>query len=127
MQGAFKPPHTYEYVLVCNLVVIENWKVSRRFLAVRTCFETKSNVQMLLADFSTLKMEAIRSSETSVHTRSTRHHIPEDGILIFKQFKIVIIGTNVLLLLLLLLLLLFQASGLSNLNIAATFTPPIST
>jgi hypothetical protein len=33
------------------------------------------------ADFSTLKMEAIRSSETSVHTRSTRRHIPEDGIL----------------------------------------------
>jgi hypothetical protein len=34
-----------------------------------------------LADFSTLKMEAISSSETSVHTRSTRRHIPEDGIL----------------------------------------------
>jgi hypothetical protein len=34
-----------------------------------------------LADFSTLKMEAIYSSETSVHTRSTRRHIPEDGIL----------------------------------------------
>jgi hypothetical protein len=30
-----------------------------------------------LADFSTLKME-IRSSDTSVHTRSTRRHIPED-------------------------------------------------
>jgi hypothetical protein len=26
-------------------------------------------------------MEAIRSSETSVHTRSTQRHIPEDGIL----------------------------------------------
>jgi hypothetical protein len=34
-----------------------------------------------LADFSYLKMET-RSSETSVHfTGSTRHHIPEDGIL----------------------------------------------
>jgi hypothetical protein len=32
----------------------------------------------LLADFSILKMEAIRSSETSVHTRTTRRHIPED-------------------------------------------------
>jgi hypothetical protein len=34
-----------------------------------------------LADFSTLKMKAIRSSETSVHTRSTWHHIPEAGVL----------------------------------------------
>jgi hypothetical protein len=34
-----------------------------------------------LADFSTLKMEAILSSETSVYTRSTRCPIPEDGIL----------------------------------------------
>jgi hypothetical protein len=35
-----------------------------------------------LADFSTLKMEAIRSPETSVQfTRSTRRHFPEDGIL----------------------------------------------
>jgi hypothetical protein len=32
-------------------------------------------------DFSTLKMEAIRSSKTSVPTRSTRRHIPEDFIL----------------------------------------------
>jgi hypothetical protein len=29
----------------------------------------------------TLKMEAIRSLETSVVTRSTRRHIPEDDIL----------------------------------------------
>jgi hypothetical protein len=35
----------------------------------------------LLLDFSTLKMETIHSSETSVHTRSTRRHITEDGIL----------------------------------------------
>jgi hypothetical protein len=34
-----------------------------------------------LADFSTLNMEVIYSSETWAHTRSTRRHIPEDGIL----------------------------------------------
>jgi hypothetical protein len=34
-----------------------------------------------LADFSTLKMEVIHSSETLIYTRSTRRHIPEDGIL----------------------------------------------
>jgi hypothetical protein len=35
-----------------------------------------------IADFSNLKMEAIRSSETSVQsTTSTRRHTPEDGIL----------------------------------------------
>jgi hypothetical protein len=30
-----------------------------------------------IAEFSTLKMEAIRSSEMSVHIRSTRRHIPK--------------------------------------------------
>jgi hypothetical protein len=41
-----------------------------------------------LADFSTLKMEAKRFSETSVQfTRSTRRDIPEDGIL--HNFKII--------------------------------------
>jgi hypothetical protein len=34
-----------------------------------------------LADFSTLKMEALHSSEMMVYTRSTRRHIPEEGIL----------------------------------------------
>jgi hypothetical protein len=33
-----------------------------------------------LADVSTLKMEAICSAESSVHTRSTRRRIPEDDI-----------------------------------------------
>jgi hypothetical protein len=33
------------------------------------------------AAYSTMQMEAIRTSETSVHTRSTQRHIPEDGIL----------------------------------------------
>jgi hypothetical protein len=34
-----------------------------------------------LVDFSSLKMKAKHSFETSVHTRSTRRHIPEDVIL----------------------------------------------
>jgi hypothetical protein len=42
---------------------------------------TPAHAGSSLADFSTLKTEALRSSETSVHTRSTRRHIPEDGIL----------------------------------------------
>jgi hypothetical protein len=47
-----------------------------------------------LADFSTPKIEVIRSSETSVHTRYKRHHIPEDGIIhshsrdILRSYKI---------------------------------------
>jgi hypothetical protein len=38
-------------------------------------------LMILQTTYCTLKMEAIRSSETSVYTRSTRRHIPEDGIL----------------------------------------------
>jgi hypothetical protein len=50
------------------------------------------------ADFSTLKMEAIRSSEMSVYTRSTQRHIPEDGILHshrcenLKSYKYYVVG-----------------------------------
>jgi hypothetical protein len=58
-----------------------------------------------LADFSTLKMEAIRSSETS-HTRSTRRHIPEDSILqshprenlkSYKNFKCYVLTIRIIL------------------------------
>jgi hypothetical protein len=45
-----------------------------------------------LADLSTLKMEAIRSSETSVHTRSTRRHIPEDCILRLEYVAKILFG-----------------------------------
>jgi hypothetical protein len=45
-------------------------------------FEKNPQAGSSLADFSTLKIQAIRSCETSVHTRSTRRLIPEDGILL---------------------------------------------
>jgi hypothetical protein len=51
------------------------------FFDWRLSLKPPSRAGSSLADFSTLKMEAIRSSETWVHTRSTRRHIPEDGIL----------------------------------------------
>jgi hypothetical protein len=40
-----------------------------------------ANAGSSLADFSTLKMEGIRSSETSVRARFTRCYMPEDSIL----------------------------------------------
>jgi hypothetical protein len=46
-----------------------------------------------LADFSTLKIEAIRSSETLVLTRSTRHLIPDGSIL---QYIVWSLATSVL-------------------------------
>jgi hypothetical protein len=39
-----------------------------------------------LADFSTLKMEAMRSSETSVNTRPTQRHIPEEILHVWKMY-----------------------------------------
>jgi hypothetical protein len=40
-----------------------------------------ANAGASLANFATLKMAAIRSSETSFNTRPTQRHIPEDDIL----------------------------------------------
>jgi hypothetical protein len=56
----------------------------RRVDLVRTnvseeCMQPPARAGSCFADFSTLMMEAIRSSETSVHTRSTWRHIPEGG------------------------------------------------
>jgi hypothetical protein len=45
-----------------------------------------------LADFSTLKMVTIRSSETSVHALTTRRQIPEDDILQFGKLSVKIAG-----------------------------------
>jgi hypothetical protein len=59
------------YIAGCFRLVVQSAATcSRWFLACRFVLFS-----------STLKMEAIRSSGTLVYTRSTRRHIPEDGML----------------------------------------------
>jgi hypothetical protein len=53
----------------------------RIILRVSYMLQPPAHGGSLLADFYILKLETIRSSETSVYTISTRRHIPEDGIL----------------------------------------------
>jgi hypothetical protein len=83
-----------EYYSVSVSQYVYNSKIIIRFLhydllrplflaIIRDCVSEQPPAHAVssLADFSTLKMETIRSSELSIHTRSTRHHTPEDGFL----------------------------------------------
>jgi hypothetical protein len=54
--------------------------VNRRF-GVTYRLQPPAHAGSSLADFSTLKIGAIHFSETSVHTRTTRRHSPENGVL----------------------------------------------
>jgi hypothetical protein len=60
---------------------LQGRKIRERETSVSRWLQTATCSRWFLSDFFTLKMEAIRSFETSVHTGSTRCHIPEDGIL----------------------------------------------
>jgi hypothetical protein len=60
---------------------LQGRKINERGISMSRWQRTESVSRWFLMDFSIPKMEAIRYSETSVHTRYTRHHIPEDGIL----------------------------------------------
>jgi hypothetical protein len=56
-------------------------KIREGGTSVSRWLQTKSGSSLADFFYSTLKMEAIRSSETSDYTISTRRHIPEDGSL----------------------------------------------
>jgi hypothetical protein len=58
-------------------LILQGRKIRERGTSVSRWLRTAGSS---LADFSTLKIEAILSSETSVHARPTRRYIPEDGI-----------------------------------------------
>jgi hypothetical protein len=69
-------------VEVCRSCVNRRFGGTYRFhLQGRNIRSVCGHADSSLADISTLKMEAIRSSKTSVDTRSTQLHIPENGIL----------------------------------------------
>jgi hypothetical protein len=78
---------TENRIPVCEIKESTVVKNQQLIILIFVVFDCQLNLQppahagSSLADFSTLKMEAIRSSETSVHTRTKWCHIPENGIL----------------------------------------------
>jgi hypothetical protein len=60
---------------------LQGRKIRERGISLSRWLRTPAHAGSSLADFFTLKMKEIRSSETSVHTRSTWRHMPEDSIL----------------------------------------------
>jgi hypothetical protein len=54
---------------------------------LQTATSRKHTARSSVAELYTVKMEALRSSETSVHAKSTRRHIPEDGILLYNDYR----------------------------------------
>jgi hypothetical protein len=77
-----RPEHAHSWRMPSSGMWRRVDRVNRRFGGTYRLhlLQPPTQASSSLADFSTLKMEAIRSAETSVHTRSTCCHIPEDGI-----------------------------------------------
>jgi hypothetical protein len=73
-------------------------------------------------------MEAIRSSKPSVHTRSTRHHIPEDSILLLRKAATQkmadsarMMMTMVMMIMMIMMIILRIVSAVINLSAYVTF------
>jgi hypothetical protein len=66
-----------------NRLHIQGTNNRERGKSASRCLQPYAHIDSSLADFSNLKMEAIRSSKTSVHTIPTQRHIQEDGILLY--------------------------------------------
>jgi hypothetical protein len=67
------------YILSHSVHVLHSWL----FPTGGSACSHLTTLVLSLADLSTLKMEVIRSSESSVNARPTQLHIPEDDILQF--------------------------------------------
>jgi hypothetical protein len=75
--------HNHRLQMCCRVYPLTRSQQIPTVKAAGACLQSVAICSLCssLADFSTLKTEAICSSETSVHTRTTRRHIPEGGIL----------------------------------------------
>jgi hypothetical protein len=94
-------------VALCRSCVTQHFggtyrlQLQGRKILEAACLQPTAHAGFSLTDFSTLKMEAIRSSEMSAHTRTTRRHIPEDAILHshsrenFKSYMINALSANI--------------------------------
>jgi hypothetical protein len=65
----------------CQTYRKQNNVISAKAVSLSKEKHPPANASASLANFATLKMEAILSSETSVNTKPTQRHIPEDDIL----------------------------------------------
>jgi hypothetical protein len=70
---------TYRLHLQCRKFRERGTSLSR-WLQTELSLQSPAHIGSSRSDFSTQKMEAIYSSETSIHTRSTRLHLLENGI-----------------------------------------------
>jgi hypothetical protein len=78
MQQGCPQPHE-EVPSALETLLLESASYLSIYLAAQSA--ATCSCRFFAGGFLYLKLEAIRSSETSVHTRTTRRHIPENDVL----------------------------------------------
>jgi hypothetical protein len=85
---------TMKHVVFWDVALCRTW-VNRHFGGTYLLLQQAAHTCSPLADYSTLKMEEIRSSEMSVNPSSTQRHIPKDNILqVFVCFLFLLLVTD---------------------------------
>jgi hypothetical protein len=72
---------TFQTAATCSRWFLARGFFTLKMKAIHSRLQPPAHAGSSLTDSSTLKMETICSSETSVQTRSTQRHIPENDIL----------------------------------------------
>jgi hypothetical protein len=82
----FPSPLTIDFP--CVPFSLPSWSYIAGCFRLALSLQPPAHARSSLADFSTLKAEVIRSSETSVHKRTTRRHMPKTAFFIVAAGKI---------------------------------------